>query len=188
MYKFEKVNVIIVNTKEEIMHQKFLLRLLFLLLTIATFILIFRFSSEGGEKSSSTSEKVVKKVINTFSYTQNLTETRKTKLINILQPITRKIAHFSIYTLVGIWIMSFISTYDITILKKLFFSIGVGLLYAISDEIHQGFIPGRSPEIRDVLIDTCGVTLGILIVVAIVSFFSVIKYEHKEIKEKRIDN
>ena len=89
-------------------------------------------------------------------------------------------AHFSIYTLVGIWIMSFISTYNITILKKLFFSIGVGLIYAISDEIHQGFIPGRSPEIRDVLIDTCGVTLGILIVVAIVSFFSVIKYEHKE--------
>lgn len=167
------------------MHKRFFLRVLFLLLTIATFILIFRFSSEGGDKSNSTSGMVIKKIINTFSYTRNLSEVRKTKLINMMQPIIRKMAHFSIYTLVGVWVMSFISTYDITILKKLFFSIGVGVLYAISDEIHQGFTPGRTPAVRDVVIDTCGVVLGILIVVAIVSFFSVIKYEHKEIREKK---
>ena len=29
-------------------------------------------------------------------------------------------------------------------------------LYGISDEIHQTFVPGRSGEIRDVLIDTSG--------------------------------
>ena len=33
-------------------------------------------------------------------------------------------------------------------------SILIGALYAVSDEIHQLFIVGRSCEIRDVIIDT----------------------------------
>lgn len=37
------------------------------------------------------------------------------------------------------------------------------MLYAISDELHQLFIPGRSAEIRDVFIDSFGATVGIFI-------------------------
>ena len=37
--------------------------------------------------------------------------------------------------------------------------------YAASDELHQKFVDGRSAEIRDVCIDTCGVILGILLVI-----------------------
>lgn len=36
-------------------------------------------------------------------------------------------------------------------------------LYAGSDEIHQMFVPGRSGMFRDVLIDTCGGTIGLLL-------------------------
>ncbi len=35
-----------------------------------------------------------------------------------------------------------------------------GLLYGIGDELHQQFIPGRGPDIIDVLIDTIGASLG----------------------------
>ena len=38
------------------------------------------------------------------------------------------------------------------------------ILYAISDEIHQYFVPGRSAEIRDVLIDVLGANIGILLI------------------------
>jgi VanZ family protein len=38
-----------------------------------------------------------------------------------------------------------------------------GVLYAVSDEIHQLFVPGRAGQIRDVLIDACGVFVGIII-------------------------
>jgi len=37
------------------------------------------------------------------------------------------------------------------------------VLYAVSDEIHQSFVPGRGPSAIDVLIDTVGVILCILI-------------------------
>ena len=37
----------------------------------------------------------------------------------------------------------------------------VCVLYAISDEVHQMFVPGRGPGIKDVLIDSAGATVGI---------------------------
>ena len=39
----------------------------------------------------------------------------------------------------------------------------IGFLYAVRDEIHQQFVPGRAMQARDVLIDTAGVLLGIWI-------------------------
>ena len=35
------------------------------------------------------------------------------------------------------------------------------LLYAISDEFHQTFTPGRTPSVIDVLIDTTGAAIGL---------------------------
>lgn len=43
------------------------------------------------------------------------------------------------------------------------FSLPLSVLYACSDELHQHFVPGRSGEIRDVLVDSAGVLIGILI-------------------------
>ncbi len=40
---------------------------------------------------------------------------------------------------------------------------GIGTLYAVSDEVHQLFVPGRSCEARDMVIDSCGVAAGVLI-------------------------
>lgn len=40
----------------------------------------------------------------------------------------------------------------------------VGTMYAVTDEVHQYFVPGRSCELRDVLIDACGVAAGVAIV------------------------
>ena len=37
-------------------------------------------------------------------------------------------------------------------------------IYAISDEYHQSFTPGRSPAASDVLIDTVGATLGLYLI------------------------
>jgi VanZ family protein len=39
---------------------------------------------------------------------------------------------------------------------------GLSIVYAITDEIHQSFVPGRSPRVLDVGIDALGVLLGLL--------------------------
>lgn len=38
----------------------------------------------------------------------------------------------------------------------------IGTAYAVTDEFHQSFVPGRSCEFRDVVIDSCGVLTGVL--------------------------
>lgn len=53
------------------------------------------------------------------------------------------------------------NTYQISI------ALAICISYAISDEVHQLYVPGRSGEVRDVIIDTAGASLGILSYVAI---------------------
>ena len=41
----------------------------------------------------------------------------------------------------------------------------IGVLFSMSDEIHQRFVPGRSCEVRDIVIDSIGILCGILVTV-----------------------
>lgn len=156
-----------------------LIRIISIILLLLTFIQIYRFSDQNGETSSNLSKKVVRKFINVFPYTKNLSLETKEKIVKNAQPIVRKLAHFSIYTLVGIFIMSFISTYKIHLKYKFMVSILVGLSYAISDEIHQSFVPNRGSSAVDVCIDTSGVIFGIVIVLIIISVFKALTEKEK---------
>ena len=118
-------------------------RIILIILLCLTFFQIFQFSNENSTKSSSRSREVMRKIVDIFPYTKNLSEKTKTKIVEKSQPIIRKLAHFSIYTLVGILIMAFVSTYKLLLWKKFGISIFVGLIYAISDEFHQSFIPRK---------------------------------------------
>lgn len=160
---------------------KRIFRIITIILLILTFIAIFNFSNQDGKASSGLSRKVARKIVDVFPYTKNLSEKTKNKIVEKTQPIIRKGAHLSIYTLVGIFIMSFISTYKIHLKYKFLISILVGLVYASSDEIHQSFIPGRTASIIDVGIDTVGVFLGIILVLIIISVY-------KALTEKQTTN
>ncbi len=59
-------------------------------------------------------------------------------------------------------------------------SILLSFLYACTDEIHQIFVPGRSAQFRDVLIDTLGASFGTLIAYLILKLITKIK-EHSKI-------
>lgn len=52
---------------------------------------------------------------------------------------------------------------DFAINKKIT-SILISYLYAVSDEIHQSFTPGRMPKFTDTLIDLLGILIGFLVV------------------------
>ncbi len=39
---------------------------------------------------------------------------------------------------------------------------GLAVLYAVTDEVHQSFVPGRTPSLWDVLIDGAGAALAVL--------------------------
>ena len=128
-----------------------------------TFVSIFNFSNQDGQASSGLSRKVVRKIVDVFPYTKNLSEKTKNKIVEKSQPIIRKGAHLSIYALVGLLMMNLMCTYKISNKNKFLITILVGIIYASSDEIHQNFIPGRTAAFTDVCIDTSGAILGSLI-------------------------
>ena len=142
-------------------------RIIFLILSIAVAIIIFKFSSQDGEKSGSTSRGFVREIVDVLPSTRKLDEEKKDKIVEDSQPFVRKLAHFSIYTLLGICLFNFFNTYGWSTKRTIILTIITGAIYAASDEIHQLFSDGRTPLITDVFIDTFGALCGSGIVVGI---------------------
>lgn len=77
--------------------------------------------------------------------------------------LIRKSAHFIAYFLLGVFIVNALYVSGSRNYRAMIIAIITSFVYAISDEVHQLFIPGRSGEITDVLIDTIGATSGIIL-------------------------
>lgn len=119
-------------------------------------IVVFMFSSQNGNQSQSTSDVFTNKIIDFYNISDdNIEEVTRT----IVSFIVRKSAHFLIYFIGGFFIYGFFKTYDLPIKNVVYYSILFGFVYAITDELHQYFIPQRAAQIRDVFIDTFGVFL-----------------------------
>lgn len=133
------------------------------LLLIAWMGAIFTFSSQVSDKSSNTSGNTIRFVLNKLQITKNMNEQQENELVESLQGPVRKMAHFSVYALGGIISYMLFSQYEISNKKRIAYSLLLCMIYAITDECHQYFVPGRSCELRDILIDSSGALLGIFI-------------------------
>lgn len=149
-------------------------RVLFLILLAIAFYVIFNFSAQNGEISGSLSMKVTEFIVNLVSKIKTMDISRKIYYIEKLHPIIRKLAHFSVYTVVGFSVMGFMCTFDIKNIVKFITSFAIGVTYAITDEVHQYFIPGRSARVLDVCIDSAGVLTGIFILIILIVFVEAI--------------
>jgi VanZ family protein len=78
--------------------------------------------------------------------------------------VLRKIAHFCEYAVLGLLLMR--------ATRREGAALGLGVLYAASDELHQHFVPGRQAAVRDVAVDAAGVLAGILLARTILSWWS----------------
>ncbi|MER2173643.1 MAG: VanZ family protein [Carnobacterium sp.] len=85
-----------------------------------------------------------------------------------LHHFIRKNAHFFIYFVLGVLVKVALMNSGVTGFK----AIGIGLVicvgYAFSDEIHQLIVPGRGGQLSDVVIDSCGAGLGMVLQVLFV--------------------
>jgi VanZ family protein len=67
--------------------------------------------------------------------------------------VLRKIAHAAEYAVLGALLLRATGRTGL--------AFALGALYAVSDEIHQSFVPGRLGSPLDVAIDAAGVAVGI---------------------------
>ena len=159
-------------------------RIVWVILIIINCTIIFSFSNKVADDSSKQSGRIVNFISQIVPIIKNMPEPDKTNFIEgTLTTIVRKTAHFSIYTLLGLLSMNFMLTFK----EKEFYKIDLRCLvalifctfYAITDEIHQYFIPGRSCELRDVCIDSLGALTGILLVIIVVGIYKKVKSKKK---------
>lgn len=155
-------------------NKKIILRILFATLLIATFVIIFIFSSQNGDESSNLSRGFIYHIINLFVKDNLAIE----GVIVAIEPLIRKLAHFSIYALAGIWAVGLLETYDIKDERRIGIGAAIGFLYAYSDEFHQSFIGERSASPFDVIIDTLGFLVGFVLIMLIINYYKKTKYNY----------
>jgi VanZ family protein len=125
--------------------------------------LIFHFSHQPASASNQLSTGITASIVETVEKIFPNTE------INVrgLNHIVRKNAHFFIYLVLGMLMINALNSHGIDGYRRILIALGVCMLYAASDEVHQIFIPGRGAQVRDVLIDSAGAFVGIGIALAI---------------------
>ena len=138
-----------------------------LVLIIIWLVIIFSLSNDTAEESSSKSDVIAEEIAEVVYKDEN----KKKELVH---PI-RKIAHGTVYFILNILVMNLL--FQLNRMNYKYFLLGIlfCILYAISDEVHQLYISGRSGELRDVFIDSMGSILGCLFYLGIYKLIRKIK-------------
>lgn len=116
-------------------------------------VLIFRLSSQPAFESNDLSLGITDRIIRFLG-------TLIRYDIDRLNHIVRKGAHFSAYLILAILIYNAVNQSKISGWKSVVLVISLCVLNAISDEVHQLFVEGRSGQPSDVLIDSIGAVTG----------------------------
>lgn len=120
-----------------------------IILVLIWMIIIFIMSSFNAEDSANQSNFIVNIIANILNINN----------ISLLSLIIRKLAHFTEYLILGTLVINMFTKNNAK--KTYLLSILLCIIYAISDEIHQIFVPGRACQIKDILIDSVGSITGI---------------------------
>ena len=84
----------------------------------------------------------------------------------------RKCAHAFEYFVLGILLLNVIRQFWPTMREKKwarywYLAVVGAFVYAVTDEVHQVFVSGRSCELRDIIIDTVAASVGVGMVMLI---------------------
>ncbi len=128
-------------------------------LIISWMLFIFNMSSRVSEDSDEISLTITNEVVKVIEKVSPNTQIDVEEFNHII----RKNAHFWGYLLLGMLAFQALRLNGVSGTKLYLYSFLFCVLYAISDEIHQNFVAGRGPQVLDVIIDSSGATIGIMI-------------------------
>ncbi|AQQ54044.1 VanZ family protein [Planococcus lenghuensis] len=119
--------------------------------------LIFFLSGQQGSASGGLSSGITGMVMNTIESVLPFLEIDPEQFHTFI----RKCAHFIAYLILAVLALYALRQSGIHGIRSIFSAFIIAVLYAISDEYHQSFVPGRGPAVTDVLIDSAGAAAGI---------------------------
>lgn len=121
--------------------------------------LIFSFSAQPGSDSGALSGSILESLLQMWHALFPAVSLEA----DTLHFIIRKGAHFTVYLILGLLVAHALSKSLQIDKKHVLVTIVICCLYAVSDEVHQAFVPNRGPSAWDVLLDTTGSAVGTFI-------------------------
>ena len=121
--------------------------------------------TQSAKESSAVSGGIIEKIVTLFPFLQKGEE--MSVVVESLQHIVRSFAHLTIFFALGSSVSAFICTYEISGFLRFLISQIFCILFAVSDEYHQKYVPGRSCQLTDMLTDSLGSALGIAFVLLV---------------------
>lgn len=140
--------------------------ILWLLAAFIWMLVIFFFSAQSGPTSGATSAKIVHlvlPVLQNISFYGSLAAADKASILSLVTWVVRKAAHFTEYAILGIFLVKYWQAAGAAVKRQIGFSVLVCAGYAVTDELHQYFVPGRACALGDVCIDVMGAICGITV-------------------------
>ena len=141
-------------------------RFIFITITLIWTAVIFSFSLQSGEVSGDLSGSVLEALLG-FFMPGVLESPEKLELFHL---ILRKCAHFTEFMILGV--LSSIALKYMKIEYKSVVGLGYCVLIASLDETLQLFVSGRAGRVQDVMIDSAGALVGIVVVFICLKFQS----------------
>ena len=141
---------------------------IFLILAVIWMVVIFLFSARPGDDSSDDSRLAGHMIGQIFvpGFEEWSAEEQEAFAEKVDHPV-RKTAHATEYAILGLLIAGAYIERGTSIRKGILIPWGAATLYAATDEFHQLFVPGRSGQVSDVMLDSAGVLAGVLVLAAI---------------------
>ncbi len=121
-------------------------------------VVIFVFSNQDATTSQGSSDIIVDAALNATGNDKD-----NFNLYNNLAFIVRKSTHFFIYGGLAVLFFFNFKEYFTSIKKCMLLSLVSTFLYACTDEFHQTFINGRTGCFADVILDTSGAVVALLV-------------------------
>lgn len=143
-----------------------------IVLCVLWMVLIFCMSAQDSEESSDLSSGLLERILSWFTPDwEKFTAKQRRSLLNYWHTFFRKLGHFSEYAVLGGLLTAVFRIGALERQPAPYYRVWLppllALCYAATDELHQYFVPGRSCELRDVLIDFSGALTGTLIALGI---------------------
>ena len=120
-------------------------------------ILIFNLSSQVAQQSNQLSTGIAEIIVKTVERIIPQADLDIYKLNNLV----RKSTHFFLYLVFGPLVVNALRRSGVYGYRSIVLVLLICVLYAISDEVHQLFVPDRGGEVKDIIIDSAGATVGI---------------------------
>lgn len=157
-------------------------------LALVWMCVIFLFSAQDKQESGAVSEGVSYELVSStgFLFHLHLEDEQIRAIAVTIEKAVRKGAHMTEYAILAVFFYIWLGNWRHRRGKRELLAVMLAVLYAASDEFHQLFVEGRAGRVGDVLIDSAGALLGVMLWLFLAKVFRRCREHEKAEKRQAI--